>query len=150
MSKRNAPPPPQLRKHLSWSPDAHRDAAWWRRKVRHQLGRRCQSLTDDDLQELKGFIDLGFSFKPDWPDLDPKLSDTLPALGFYCAVNKQYSDIFSRSSSSSSSYFSDTNSRSSTTTIFDPEDSPAMVKRRLKQWAQVVACTVKQIKGQQN
>ncbi|KAI9180418.1 hypothetical protein LWI28_004626 [Acer negundo] len=149
MSKRNAPPPPLLRKQRSWSPDAHRDAAWRRRKVSHQLGRRCQSVTDDDLQELKGFIDLGFSFKPDSPDLDPKLSDTLPALGFYCSVNKQYSDRFSRSASSSS-FFSDTNSGSSTTTIFDPEDSPQMVKTRLKQWAQVVACTVKQIKGEQN
>lgn len=116
MSKSNAPPP--LYKQRSWSPDADRDEAWRRRKGSYQTGRRSQSVTDDDLEELKGSIDLGFGFRPDSPDLDPKLSDTLPALGFFCAVNRHYSDRLSRSSSTSS-FFSDGESGSSTT-IFDP------------------------------
>ncbi|KAL5788323.1 hypothetical protein ACOSP7_005272 [Xanthoceras sorbifolium] len=144
MSKHNVPPaPPPLYKQRSWTPDAERDEAWQRRKGTSQIRRR--SVTDDDLDELKGVIDLGFSFKPDSPDLDPKLSDTLPALGFYCAVNRHYSDRLSRSSSSSS-FLSDSDS-GSCSTIFDPEDDPETVKTRLKQWAQVVACSVKQISG---
>jgi hypothetical protein len=59
-------------------------------------------VTDDDLEELKACIELGFGFGPDSSDLDPKLSDTLPALGFYCALNKQYSSCLSRSASTSS------------------------------------------------
>lgn len=99
-----APPLPRpLYKQRSWAPDAEREEAWLRRKGNHQTRRRrSQSVTDEDLQELKGSIELGFGFQPDSPELDPKLTDTLPALGFYCAVNKHYTDRLSRCSSSSS------------------------------------------------
>lgn len=126
MSKFNVPPPPPppvprpLCKQWSWSPDAERDEAWQRRKGNYKRNRRLQrskSVTNDDLEELRGSIELGFGFEPDSPELDPKLSDTLPALGFYCAVNKQYSSRLSRSSSTSS-IFSDGDAGSSST-IFD-------------------------------
>ncbi|KAJ0011127.1 hypothetical protein Pint_34406 [Pistacia integerrima] len=154
MSKFNVPPPPPpplprpLYKQRSWSPDAERDEAWQRRKGNYKMHccrQRSKSVTDDDLQELKGSIELGFGFEPDSPVLDPKLSDTLPALGFYCAVNKQYSNRLSRSSSTSS-IFSDSDSCSSST-IFDAGEDPETVKVRLRQWAQVVACSVRQSAG---
>ncbi|XWS54802.1 hypothetical protein CRYUN_Cryun10bG0120300 [Craigia yunnanensis] len=155
MSRRYAPPPLPLSqprplyKQRSWSPDAEREEAWLRRKESNGLGiRRTQSFTNDDLEELKGCIELGFGFEPDSPELDPKLSDTLPALPFYCAVNRQYSGRLSRSSSTSSmGSFSDAGS---TSTIIDQGDEPEMVKTRLRQWAQVVACSVRQFPGEPN
>ncbi|CAN7132718.1 unnamed protein product [Brassica rapa subsp. narinosa] len=94
MSKRNAPPsqpPPRpLIKQHSWSPDADREEAWLRRKGKRQSDRlgRSKSVTDEDLEELRGCIELGFGFEPDSQDLDPRLNETLPALGLYCAANK--------------------------------------------------------------
>ncbi|KAA3488682.1 Protein spire [Gossypium australe] len=150
MSKRYVPPlpPPSqqaspLFKQRSWSPDAERDEAWLRRKEVYGSGlRRSQSFTEDDLDELKGCLDLGFGFEPDSPELDPKLSHALPALPFYCAVNRQYNGRISRSSSASSmDSFSDAGS---TNSIIDRGDDPEMVKIKLRQWAQVVACSVRQ------
>ncbi|GMN37636.1 hypothetical protein TIFTF001_006982 [Ficus carica] len=147
MPKPRAPPPPPpprpLSKQRSWSPDAVRDEAWLRRKDRHGCSGgllRSKSVSDEDLDELKACFELGFGF--DSPDVDPKLSDTLPALGFYYAVNKQYSASLSRSSSSSS-ICSDSDC-GSTSSIIDPGDDSKMVKTRLRQWAQVVACVVRQ------
>ncbi|CAN1278570.1 hypothetical protein LINPERPRIM_LOCUS16674 [Linum perenne] len=125
---------PFLRKMMSWSPETERDEVWRRRKDENRSRRRNLSVTDDDLDELKACIELGFGFDPDSPDLDPRLSDALPALGFYCAVNKQYNHILSR------------------TTIelgfrVGSGEDPEMVKARLRQWARVVACSVKQITG---
>ncbi|KAL2231564.1 uncharacterized protein LOC105172717 [Sesamum indicum] len=137
--RRGAPPP--LYKQNSWSPDILRDEAWMNRRKNHRL-RRGRSVTDDDLDELRACFDLGFNF--DSPDLDPKLSSTFPALGFYHAVNRNYSNSLSRSSSAS---FSDSDSAvsvGSPSSIVDPGDDPAIVKTRLKQWAQVVACSVRQ------
>lgn len=154
MSKLNFQPPPPppcpLLKHRSWSPDADRDEAWIRkRQANHQIGlERSKSVTDDDLEELKGCIELGFGFEPDSPDLEPKLSDTLPALEFYCAVNRQYSERLSRTSSFSS--IASDSEGSSTSTIFDPANGPETVKMRLKQWARVVACSVRQFSGEPN
>ena len=54
------------------------------------------------MDELRACIELGFGFAPESPDLDPKLVNTIPALGFYCAVNRQYGKSLSRSSSTSS------------------------------------------------
>lgn len=66
-------------------------------------GRR---LTDGDLIELRGSIELGFGFKE---EDGQKLCHTLPALDLYFAVNRQFSDsgklgspISSASTSSSS------------------------------------------------
>ncbi|KAE8716709.1 hypothetical protein F3Y22_tig00110109pilonHSYRG00060 [Hibiscus syriacus] len=126
MRRRYRPPPPPpskqqprpLYKQRSWSPDVERDEAWLRRKESYGDGlRRSQSFSNDDLEELKGCIELGFGFETDSPELDPKLSDTLPALPFYCAVNR---------------------------------DDPETVKIRLRQWAQVVACSVQQFSGNPN
>ncbi|KAJ6985332.1 hypothetical protein D5086_018349 [Populus alba] len=130
------PRPAMLNKQLSWSPDMTREEIWLRRKGNSATRRRCsKSVTDDDLEELRACIELGFGFGPDSSDLDPKLSDTLPALGFYCALNKQYSSCLSRSASTSS-------------LLSVSGDDPEMVKKRLRRWAQIVACSVKQFSGE--
>ncbi|CAJ1939587.1 unnamed protein product [Sphenostylis stenocarpa] len=149
MSNRaHAPPPRPLYKQQSWSPDMLRDEAWQRRKDNHQVSgenrrrhRLSKSLSEDDLEELKACIDLGFGF--DSPEIDPKLSNTIPALELYLAVNKQYNQHSFSRSSSSSSLQSDSDT-SSPTTIFNPGDDLAVKKTRLKQWAQVVACAVRE------
>ncbi|XP_022896815.1 uncharacterized protein LOC111410614 [Olea europaea var. sylvestris] len=133
--------PQPLRKQSSWSPDTLREEAWTNRKRNYRMRRGKLSVTDDDLEELRGCFQLGFNF--DSPDLDPKLSSAFPALEFYHAVNRQYSNSLSRSSSS----FSDCDSVSSVgspSSIIDPDDDPVIVKTRLKQWAQIVACSVRQ------
>ncbi|KAK6121553.1 hypothetical protein DH2020_044706 [Rehmannia glutinosa] len=139
LRRREAPP---LYKQNSWSPDILRDEAWTNRRKNHRL-RRGRSVTDDDLDELRACFELGFDF--DSPDLDPKLSSTFPALEFYRAVNRHYCSTLSRSSSAT---FSDSDTASfsvgSPGSIIDPGDDPTIVKTRLKQWAQVVACSVRQ------
>ncbi|KAJ4962889.1 hypothetical protein NE237_022828 [Protea cynaroides] len=150
MSESKAAPaaaaPPVLDKQRSLFVDTDRDEAWLKRKGNHHRRReRSKSVTDEDLDDLKACIELGFGF--DSPDLDRKLSDTLPALGLYFAVNKQYSDSISKSSSSSSAPPSECDTSSppgSPHTIFSPGDDPRTVKTRLKRWAQVVACSVRQ------
>ncbi|KAJ0771167.1 hypothetical protein HanPI659440_Chr07g0265911 [Helianthus annuus] len=100
-----AMPPPyaaaQPPSQKSWSPDLHRDEEWIKRKGKHNH-RRSKSVTDEDINELKACIELGFGFEHALK-LDDRLSDTLPALGFYHAVNKQYFDTKLKSSTSSSS-----------------------------------------------
>ncbi|KAK9049011.1 hypothetical protein SSX86_032023 [Deinandra increscens subsp. villosa] len=149
------PPCSALYTQKSWSPDVHRDEQWIRRKGKHKH-RRSKSVTDEDIDELKACIELGFGFE-DSPKSDDRLSDTLPALGFYHAVNKQYFDTISKSSSmsssSSSSLASSYNAVSepdlssparSPHAIFGRGDNPQTMKTRLRQWAQVVACSVRQ------
>lgn len=88
-----SPPPPRpsspappaaashhLYKQNSWS---HRDEAWLRQKGRRK--RRSRSVTEEDLDELKACIELGFDF--DSPEMDKRLSQTFPAYGLYYAVN---------------------------------------------------------------
>ncbi|XVF15555.1 hypothetical protein REPUB_Repub09cG0164300 [Reevesia pubescens] len=138
------PPLLPLYKQRSWSPDIFRDEAWLRRKG-NSKNRRSKSVTDEDLDELKACIELGFGF--DSPEVDQRLSDTLPALGLYYAVNKNYNDTLSKPMSSPSAA-SDCDSIpspiGSPQAIFDPGDNPQTVKTRLRQWAQVVACSVRQ------
>ncbi|KAL2460253.1 Protein of unknown function (DUF1685) [Abeliophyllum distichum] len=138
--RRRAPPP--LHKQNSWSPDTLREEAWTNRKRNYRMRRGRLSVTDDDLEELRACFELGFNF--DSPDLDPKLSSAFPALGFYYAVNRQYSNSLSRSSSLSFSDCDSVSSVGSPRSIIDPDDDPAIVKTRLKQWAQIVACSVRQ------
>ncbi|KAK4367743.1 hypothetical protein RND71_011535 [Anisodus tanguticus] len=131
-----------LYKQNSWSPDIIRDEAWQRRK--DSYGKRSKSVTDEDLDELKACIELGFGF--DSPEMDQRLSDTFPAYGLFYAVNKQYADTLSKTPSLSS-VISDCESvppPGSPHTIVDPGDNPRTVKTRLRQWAQVVACAVRQ------
>lgn len=104
--RRGAPSP--LYKQNSWSPDILRDEAWANRRKNHRL-RRSRSFTDDDLDELRACFELGFDF--DSPGLDPKISSTFPAIELYHAVNRNYSNSLSRSSSAS---FSDSDSAAST------------------------------------
>ncbi|KAL5541080.1 hypothetical protein UlMin_043366 [Ulmus minor] len=140
-----APAPRPLSKQMSWSPDAHRDEAWLRRKRSHRSGGLVRSksfCSDDDLEELKACVDLGFRF--DSPDIDPKLSDTLPALGLYMAVYQQYNNSLSRSSSTSSlASYSDGGS-GSPSVIFEQGDDSETVKTKLRQWAQVVGCAIRE------
>ena len=94
-----------LFKQRSWSPDMGREEVWLRRKRSNSGGKshlqRSKSVTDDDVDELKGCIELGFGFEsPEPADHHHRLSDTLPALGFYYAVNKHYADSLSESSGS--------------------------------------------------
>jgi len=119
----HAPPPRPLYKQQSWSPDTLRDEAWQRRKDNHNVSGQSwrrhllsKSLTEDDMDELKACIDLGFGFGS--VEIDPKLSNTIPALELYLAVNKQYNHHSISRSSSSSSLVSDSDI-SSPTTIFD-------------------------------
>ncbi|XP_058774506.1 uncharacterized protein LOC131648798 [Vicia villosa] len=82
---------------------------------------RTKSLTDEDLDELKGCLDLGFGFSY---DEIPELCNTLPALELCYSM-------------------SDSGSSFANWKISSPGDSPEDVKARLKYWAQAVACTVK-------
>ncbi|XP_068641268.1 uncharacterized protein [Aristolochia californica] len=135
--------PGSLYKQRSWSTDTYRDEAWLRRKE-FRRRRRSHSVTDDDVDELKACIELGFGF--DSPEVDRRLSDTLPALDFYYAVNKQYNDsVLVRTPSEASAVSeTDVDAVSSPPSIFDPGDNPQLMKARLKQWAQVVACSIRQ------
>ncbi|TMW98045.1 hypothetical protein EJD97_004559 [Solanum chilense] len=135
-----------LYKQKSWSPDTFRDEAWQRRKGTHGscLKRRSKSVTDEDFDEIKACIELGFGF--DSPEMDQRLSDTFPAYDLFYAVNKQYTDTLSKTSSVSSviSNCESTLPPVSPHTIVFPGDNPQAVKTRLRQWAQVVACVVRQ------
>lgn len=54
--------------------------------------RRSRSVTDEDVDEIKACIELGFGF--DSPEMDQRLSDTFPAYGlYYSTVNKQYYNV---------------------------------------------------------
>ncbi|KAG9450999.1 hypothetical protein H6P81_010964 [Aristolochia fimbriata] len=143
------PRPGSLYKQRSWSTDTYRDEAWLRRKECTRRRRpRSRSVTDDDVDELKACIELGFGF--DSPEADRRLSDTLPALDLYYAVNKQYNDsVLVRAPSEVSCAVSDSDVDvvSSPRSIFGPRDNPQVMKARLKQWAQVVACCVRQSSG---
>ncbi|KAI7746919.1 hypothetical protein M8C21_020648, partial [Ambrosia artemisiifolia] len=118
-----------LYKHNSWSPDIVRDEEWLRRKDRNHL-RHNQSVTDEDIDELKACMELGFGFN----ESNDRLSRTLPALELYYAVNKRYKDTMLKSSSRTSSDSS--SSLDSTDVIFGRGDDPRIMKTRLRQWAQ--------------
>ncbi|XP_058097161.1 uncharacterized protein LOC131242494 [Magnolia sinica] len=133
------PTPLPLYKHRSWSPDTCREEAWLRRKGYKNRKGRSKSVTDEDVDELRACIELGFGF--DSPQKDPRLSDTLPAYDLYYAVHKQYNESVSKPSLPPPYDASDAGTPNS---IFHPGDNPQLVKTRLKQWAQVVACSVRQ------
>lgn len=93
-----APPPWKTKKRLSKQLsmcETSRDIAWERR--RRQILRQerkkdglndSEDLTDEDLHELKGCIELGFGFNE---EEGQRLCSTLPALDLYFAVNRQLS-----------------------------------------------------------
>ncbi|KAI3826592.1 hypothetical protein L1987_00640 [Smallanthus sonchifolius] len=104
---------------------------------------RAKSLTDEDLEELKGCLDLGFGFSY---DEIPELCNTLPALELCYSMSQKFLEEQQKSPEMESPA---TVSESSPPTskanwkISTPGDDPEDVKARLKFWAQAVACTVK-------
>lgn len=122
--------------------------------------RLAKRITDEDLDELRGSMDLGFRFDEQKGGQD--LCDTLPALDLYFAVNRQLSEPKMRFSTSSAPSLSATkslpnlcgtpspgspsahsNNPLESWKICSPGDNPQLVKTRLRHWAQVVACSVK-------
>ncbi|CAH2044590.1 unnamed protein product, partial [Thlaspi arvense] len=103
-------PKHRLSKQLSMR-ETPRDVAWEKRrrqmlKIQEKKHKGVSDneydptdLTDEDLRELKGSIELGFGFKE---EAGLKLCNTLPALDLYFAVNRQLSPLPSPSSSRSS------------------------------------------------
>ncbi|XP_061360208.1 uncharacterized protein LOC133304218 [Gastrolobium bilobum] len=94
---------------------------------------RTKSLTDEDLEELKGCLDLGFGFS--YEEI-PELCNTLPALELCYSMSQKFMDTSPPSPDSLSSSIANWR-------ISSPGDHPEDVKARLKFWAQAVACTVK-------
>ncbi|GLT62552.1 hypothetical protein SLA2020_351820 [Shorea laevis] len=155
-------PPPwksskRLSKQLSMC-ETPRDIAWERRRrqilrqerKRNGIHNDSDDLTDEDLHELKGCIELGFGFNE---EDGQRLCSTLPALDLYFAVNRQLSTSpvstpQSRNSTSSlggrSSSFESPRSDSDSWKICSPGDDPQQVKTKLRHWAQAVACSVRQ------
>ncbi|KAI8004266.1 hypothetical protein LOK49_LG08G02069 [Camellia lanceoleosa] len=109
---------------------------------------RTKSLTDEDLEELKGCLDLGFGFSY---DEIPELCNTLPALELCYSMSQRFLDDQQKSpespSSASAAAAAETYSPASgpiaNWKISSPGDHPEDVKARLKYWAQAVACTVR-------
>ncbi|KAL0897203.1 hypothetical protein Bca101_081164 [Brassica carinata] len=108
---------------------------------------RGRSLTDDDLEELKGCLDLGFGFSY---DEIPELCNTLPALELCYSMNQKFLDDQQNQKSSETCPVEEDTPPPPTTTnpvanwkISSPGDNPDDVKARLKYWAQAVACTVR-------
>ncbi|GJV89626.1 hypothetical protein Tco_1533564 [Tanacetum coccineum] len=94
---------------------------------------RSKSLTDEDLDELKGCLDLGFGgFSY---DEIPELCNTLPALELCYSMSQKFLDDQQQSDQSPVG--------KANWKISSPGDDPEDVKARLKFWAQAVACTVK-------
>ncbi|XP_039019184.1 uncharacterized protein LOC120150601 [Hibiscus syriacus] len=148
-------PPPLMKnwrylsKQLSLG-ETSREMAWERRRrqiLRQQRGKN--GLTDDDLHELRGCIELGFGFNE---EDGQKLCITLPALDLYFAVNRQLSPSppeSGRSSSTSSlggrsSSFDRSVSEPADWKICSPRNNPQQVKTKLRNWAQAVVCSLMQ------
>ncbi|VVA90131.1 unnamed protein product [Arabis nemorensis] len=102
---------------------------------------RSKSLTDDDLEDLKGCLDLGFGFSY---DEIPELCNTLPALELCYSMSQKFLDDKQNNnrSSESSSVDDSPSPPIANWKISSPGDNPDDVKARLKYWAQAVACTV--------
>ncbi|XP_074567432.1 uncharacterized protein LOC141824096 [Curcuma longa] len=109
---------------------------------------RTKSLTDEDLEELKGCLDLGFGFN--YEEI-PELYNTLPALELCYSMSQRFLDeqqqnrSLDRSSSGESMDLcpSATPPPIANWKISSPGDDPDEVKARLKYWAQTVACTIR-------
>ncbi|XVE76647.1 hypothetical protein DITRI_Ditri12bG0190500 [Diplodiscus trichospermus] len=104
--------------------------------------KRTKSLTDEDLDELKGCLDLGFGFS--YEEI-PELCNTLPALELCYSMSQKYLDDQHHKSPDTSPDSTDepVSTPVANWKISSPGDHPEDVKARLKFWAQAVACTVK-------
>ncbi|OWM87928.1 uncharacterized protein LOC116196884 [Punica granatum] len=105
---------------------------------------RTKSLTDEDLDELKGCLDLGFGFSY---DEIPELCSTLPALELCYSMSRKFNDESLKSPEAEveapESLPEPAASPIASWRISSPGDHPEDVKARLKFWAQAVACTVR-------
>ncbi|XP_052137092.1 uncharacterized protein LOC127755452 [Oryza glaberrima] len=103
---------------------------------------RARSLTDDDLEELKGCVDLGFGFSY---DEIPELCGTLPALELCYSMSQRFLDEHHHSPEAEPAPVAPSSPAQPIANwkISSPGDSPDEVKARLKYWAQAVACTVR-------
>ncbi|CAI9290373.1 unnamed protein product [Lactuca saligna] len=105
---------------------------------------RAKSLTDEDLDELKGCFDLGFGFSY---DEIPELCNTLPALELCYSMSQKFLDEQQKSPEVSPPLAAEPETVSpppapiANWKISSPGDHPEDVKARLKYWAQAVACT---------
>lgn len=142
-----------------------RNIAWERRRrqFRQQERRKNdEDLTDEDLNELKGCIELGFGFNA---EEGHRLCTTIPALDLYFAVNRQFltSPLTSPVAAASArppppppgspapmpttltlhscSFAGDSDDSRK---ILGTGDDPQHVKTKLRHWAQAVACSVMQ------
>ncbi|KAK4427674.1 hypothetical protein Salat_1536400 [Sesamum alatum] len=154
----------KLPKHLSIK-EVPRNIAWERRRRQIlQQERRKNSiavqdagdddhLTDEDLKELKGCIELGFGFNE---EEGRQLCPTLPALDLYFAVNRQFLTSPLASPASTGPALSPAISPGGrygcgsptgdldSWKIVSPGDDPQHAKKKLRHWAQAVACSVRQ------
>ncbi|KAM0857223.1 hypothetical protein ACQ4PT_048605 [Festuca glaucescens] len=100
---------------------------------------RTRSLTEEDLKELKGCLDLGFGFS--YHEI-PELCGTLPGLELCYSMTRRFLDEqrapgqLDLEPAAAAAPIPDWK-------ISGPGDDPEEVKARLKYWAQTVACTVK-------
>ncbi|KAJ9555446.1 hypothetical protein OSB04_010060 [Centaurea solstitialis] len=108
---------------------------------------RAKSLTDEDLDELKGCFDLGFGFSY---DEIPELCNTLPALELCYSMSQKFLDEQQKSPEVVEEEELDEAASPAPAPapianwkISSPGDHPEAVKARLKYWAQAVACTVR-------
>ena len=136
-----------MRKQKSWSPDTGREEAWERRRAAG--ARQAMSVTDDDLDELRGCMDLGFGFEAGCGAWRSRLAETFPALDLYYAINckgdGQGAEVCAcgaERTPAASNLASEESPIGSPMSILSPGDPPETVKMRLKQWAQVVAWSV--------
>ena len=154
----------KLSKQTSMS-ERPRNLLWERRRKQHKKKKPSDTndvdnVTDEDLNELKGCIELGFGFNEE--EGSQKLCNTLPALDLYFAVNRQFSMSPLQSpgrascpalGASSSSSLPETRSLpficpsprtsdSDSWKICSPGENPQQVKTKLRHWAQAVACSV--------
>ncbi|KAH7681319.1 hypothetical protein IHE45_05G050500 [Dioscorea alata] len=107
---------------------------------------RTKSLTDEDLEELKGCLDLGFGFNY---DEIPELCSTLPALELCYSMSQRFLDeqhqvkVVEEASGEVVECSLANSAPIANWKISSPGDDPDEVKARLKYWAQAVACTVR-------
>ncbi|KAJ4840370.1 hypothetical protein Tsubulata_021385 [Turnera subulata] len=107
--------------------------------------KRTKSLTDDDLDELKGCLDLGFGFSY---DEIPELCNTLPALELCYSMSQKFLDEQQKSPERTAAAADPAVNEPASVPVANwkissPGDHPEDVKARLKFWAQAVACTVR-------
>ncbi|CAL9145704.1 unnamed protein product [Musa hybrid cultivar] len=95
-----------------------------------------RSLTEEDLEELKGCLDLGFGFNYEGI---PELRNTLPALELCYSMSQMFHLNDQRQPMPPEDSPPIANWKISSPGRDDPDE----VKARLKYWAQAVACTLR-------